>query len=92
MPTLLLNLLSAHDPYIFAQKNGIRLKDGLIRVVMLVDEHFSPGNLIVKYDLRDYQKKNNLVFAYISLDNLKKICEENSVHYIRFPFEFNRMQ
>ncbi|MDH3328478.1 MAG: hypothetical protein OEM01_04535, partial [Desulfobulbaceae bacterium] len=78
MPTLLFNLLAAADPYIFAQNNGIRLKEGMIRVVMLVDEHFSSGNLIVEYDLRDYQKKNNLVFAYISLDNLKKICEENS--------------
>ncbi len=59
---------------------------------MLVDEHFFADNLYIKYDLVDYQKKKDLVFAYISFDNLKKICEEDSVHYIRFPFEFNSMQ
>lgn len=92
MPTVLLNLLAADEPYIFAQKKGIRLKDGMIRVVILVDKGFFADNLNVKYELSEFQKKKELVFAYISFDNLKKICAEDSVHYVRLPFEFKRMQ
>lgn len=91
VPTILLNLLNSKDPVNFAKTHGIELKDGMVRVVMTVDESFSLKVFIFKYDLKDYQKRKNLITSYVTLDNLKELCKEPSIVFVRLPIKFNGM-
>ena len=91
VPTILLNLLNAKDPVNFAKGHGIEVTDGMIRVVMTVNENFSSKLFVSKYNPKDFQRRKNLVTTYVTIDRLKDICEEPSILYIRLPFKFTPM-
>ena len=88
MPAILVNMIGADDPVNYAERHGIRLKDGMIRVIITVDKNFSLENISVKYGLRDFQRREDLVTTYISIDGLKEISKEPGVLYIRLPVRF----
>lgn len=91
VPTVLLNLLNVDDPVQYFGNHGINLKDGMVRVVVTVDESF-PGEIIIsQYELSEYKIRGDLVSAYISIDNLRKLCKESSVVFIRLPAAFHAM-
>jgi hypothetical protein len=81
-------MIGADDPFDYAERHGIRLKDGMIRVIITVDKNFSLENISAKYGLRDFQRREDLVTTYISIDGLKEICKEPGVLYIRLPVRF----
>ena len=87
-PTNLANFLNSEDPVNFAKAHGIRLINGMVKVVMTVDASFSLSDFVSKYDLKDYKKRKNLVTAYVGIDNLKELCKEPSIVFIRLPFKF----
>jgi len=89
MPTILLNLVNSHNPVHYAKSHDIGLKDGVVRVIITVDTSFSSKDFLSKYELTDYQLRENLVTAYISIDGLKKLCEDPAVIYVRLPVKFN---
>jgi hypothetical protein len=89
MPTILLNLVNSHDPVSYAKNHGITLKNGMVRVIITVDTSLSSKDFLSKYDLMDYQLRKDLVTAYISIDGLKKLCEDPAVIYVRLPLKFN---
>ena len=91
VPTILLDFLNTNDPANFAKTHGIKLKDGMVRVVMTVNENFSSKLFISKYNLKDCQKRKNLVTSYVAIDSLKALCEEPSILYIRLPVKFTPM-
>lgn len=89
--TLLLNLLNSPDPIQFSKEHNIKLKNGMPQVVITVDENLlSPEEFASKYDLKDFKKRKNIVIACVSLDNLKELCNEPGVIFIRLPFKFNK--
>ena len=90
-PTILANLLNSKDPVNFANTHGIKLKDGMVRVVMIVDERFASRAFVSKYGLKEYKKRKNLIAAYVTIDSLKELCKEPSVVFIRLPVKFNPM-
>lgn len=90
-PTILQNLLASEDPVNFAKTHGIRLNNGMVRVIINVDDNFSLKEFVSKYDLKDYKKDNNLVITYIAIDTIKELCKEPSIIFIRLPFKFNSM-
>jgi len=89
MPTILLNLVNSDDPVNYAKGHGIGLKDGMVRVIITVDTSFLSKDFLSEYELVDYQLRENLVTAYISIDGLKKLCEDPAVIYVRLPVKFN---
>jgi len=89
MPTILLNLVNSHNPANYAKAHDIGLKDGRVGVIITVDTSFSSKDFLSKYELTDYQLRENLVTAYISIDGLKKLCEDPAVIYVRLPVKFN---
>ncbi len=90
-PTILANFINSEDPVNFAKTHGIRLKDGMVRVVMTVDESFPLKAFVSKYDLKDYKKRKNLITSHVSIDSLKELCKEPSIVFIRLPVKFSGM-
>jgi hypothetical protein len=88
MPAILVNMLNADDPVGYAERHGIKLKDGMARVIITVDKNFHPKEISGKYMLKDFQKREDLVTTYISIAGLKEIYKESSVVYIRLPVKF----
>lgn len=62
----------------------------MVRVVVTVDENFSK-EIISQYELSGYKIKGDLIFAAIPVDNLRRLCEENSVVFVRLPAVFDAM-
>jgi hypothetical protein len=91
MPSILAGLLNADDPVSYAKGHGIRLKDGMVRVIITVDRTIIAKDFLSKHELKDYQWRENLVAGYISIDGLKELCEEPAVIYIRLPVQFDNM-
>ena len=90
MPTLLVNLVNSDDPVSYAKGHGITLQDGMVRVIITVDERVTSKYFLFKYDLKDYQWRGNILTAYVSIDELKELCKEPPVIYIRLPVKFDR--
>ena len=87
--TIIVNLLKSEDPVEFSEKHDIELKDGMLKVVITIDENLlSEEDLVSKYDLKDIEKRKNTVIAYVSVDELKELCNEPGVIFIRLPFKF----
>ncbi len=84
----LFNPLAADDPTHYAETHGIRMKDEMVRVVLTVNEKFSKEN-ISQYELDEYKKKGDLIFACITVDNLRRQPKENSVAFIELPSVFD---
>jgi membrane protein implicated in regulation of membrane protease activity len=89
MPTILLNLVNSDDPVTYAKAHGITLKNGMVRIVITLDENITSRDFLSEYDLKDYEERKNLVTAYISIDGLRKLCEDPAVIYVRLPVKFN---
>ena len=88
MPAILVNMISADDPGDYAERHGIRLKDGMIRIIMTIDNDLPLQDISARYGLKDFQRREDLVTTYISIDGLKGICKEPGVVYIRLPVRF----
>jgi hypothetical protein len=89
MPTILLNLVNSHDPVTYAREHGITLKNGMVRVLITLNENITSRDFLSEYDLKDYEQRENLVTAYVSVGELEKLCKEPAVIYIRLPVKFN---
>ena len=90
-PTILTNFLNSEDPVEFAKTHGIKLKDGMVRVVMTVDEGFLSKDLVSKYGLEDFKKRRNIMASYVTIDSLKELCKEPSIMFIRLPVKLRGM-
>jgi len=86
--TILANLLASEEPANFAKAHGIELKDGMIKVVMCVDKNFSLNTLELKYDLKNLKQRKNIITADISIKDLRELCKEPSVIFMRLPAKF----
>jgi len=91
-PTILANLLNSKDPVNFAKTHGIRLKGGMVRVVIIVNERFASRAFVSKYGLKEYKKRKNLITSYLTIDSVKELCKEPSVVFIRLPVKFSTME
>ncbi len=89
MPTILLNLVNSNNPVNYAKGHDIALKDGRVRVIIAVHTRFSSKDFLSKYDLTDYQSREDLITAYISIDELRRLCEDPAVIYVRLPVKLN---
>jgi hypothetical protein len=89
MPTLLVNLVNSEDPVSYAKVHGITLQDGMVRVIITIDEKVTSRDFLIKYDLKDYQWRKNFLIAYVLIDDLKELCKEPAVIYIRLPAKFD---
>ncbi len=85
--SILCGLLNSGDPAEFSQNHNVELKDGAVKVIMLVDAKLLPKDFMVKYDLKEFKLRKNTTSAYIKLDSLRKICEEPGVIFVRTPFK-----
>ena len=88
MPAILVNMLRSDDPVGYAERHGIGLKEGMVRVIITVDKNFLLEDISAKYGLMDFQKREDVVTTYISIDGLKEIYKEPGVTYIRLPVKF----
>ena len=82
-------MLNSDDPVSYATNHGITLKDGMVRVIITVDENVKSRDFLAKYDLKDQQWRETFLTAYISTDELRELCKEPFVSYIRLPVKFN---
>jgi hypothetical protein len=85
--SILCSLLNSKDPAKFSQNNNIELKDGAVKVILIVDAKFLPKDFEFRYDLKEFKLRNNTASAYIKLDSLKKICGEPGVIFVRQPIK-----
>lgn len=89
--SILYSLLNSGDPAEFSQSHNIELKNGMIKVVIIIDEKLLPEDFAAKYDLKEFKIRNNNASAYVRLDMLKKMCEEPGVIFVRTPFKFRAL-
>jgi hypothetical protein len=89
MPTILLNLVNSQDPVSYAKNHGITLKNGMVRIVMTLDENTTSTDFLSEYHLKDYKQRDNLFTAYVSVGELEELCKEPAVIYVRLPLKFN---
>ncbi|MDB9822639.1 hypothetical protein OAC89_02965 [Deltaproteobacteria bacterium] len=89
MPTLLVNFVNSDDPVNYAKNHGISLKNGMVRVIITVDESITSRDFLSQHDLKDYQWRENFVTAYVSIDELRALCKEPAIIYIRLPVKFD---
>ena len=76
-PTILASFIRSQGPVNFAKTHDIGLKDGMVRVVMTVDESFLLRAFVSKYDLKDYKKRKHLVTSYVTIESLKGLKPVN---------------
>ena len=88
---ILCGLLNSGDPAEFSQDHNIELKDGAVKVIMLVDAKLLPKDFAVRYDLKEFRIRNNNASAYVKLDMIKKMCAEPGVIFVRMPFKFRAL-
>jgi hypothetical protein len=88
MSAALINMLNADDPVDYAERHGIGLKEGMIRVIITVDKNLSQKEITARYGLKDLQRREDIITTYISIDGLKGIYKEQGVIYIRLPVKF----
>ena len=81
--------LNSDDPINYATGHGITLKDGMVRVIITVDQKVTSRDFLSEYDLKDYQWRENFLTTYVSIDELKDLCKEPAVIYIRLPVKFD---
>lgn len=89
--SILCNLLNSEDPAKYLKDHDIELKDGMVKVIMMVDAKLLPKNFGSKYDLKDFKLTKNTASTYIKPDNIRKICEEPGVIFVRTPFKLRAL-
>jgi len=89
MPTRMADLLRAKDFLGYAKIHGIEIHDGMIRVIIEVDESFRLDAIASKYGLKEYRQRGNIVTASVRVDHLEALCQESSVIFVRFPVGFS---
>ena len=89
--SMLCSLLNSQDPAKFSQNHNVKLTDGAVKVIIMVDAKLLPKDFESKYDLREFRIRKNTASAYIKLDSLRKICEEPGVIFVRSPIKLRAL-
>ncbi|MCX5713236.1 MAG: hypothetical protein NT033_00140 [Candidatus Omnitrophica bacterium] len=90
--SLLCSLLNSNDPAKFSQDHNIELKDGMVKVIMIIDARLLPKDFESKYGLKEFHSlRKNMASACIKPDSLRKICEEPGVIFVRLPIKLRAL-
>ena len=86
MESMLFQLADSDNPQEFANKHGIEIKDGSVKVVIETAEGFQPA-ILDKYHIKIIRQYRDLIKAYVGIDVLHKLAKEDKIKFIRIPYK-----